>query len=299
MVYMGKQKSLFYQLKTACDTYIPHFDKHSDKRQDHDNSHVIKSLQSKQNILDFAHQFSDYIKSEFGVKQLRQITPEMCQSFIDKKCDEGCTEKTLKAYQSLLTKLEICVKHTFHLKVDFQTDLKKDLIQDRVSIKDFAFTDSEMKRILDYKGKSKCIEVIKFNAFAGCRINTCDKLLVRDIRIIDDKVYVDIRKDKGSRNRTICIESKEFVQLCKELRSGKNPNDRLFQVKSDSVNKFLRRRCEALGIRTPDGQVKSGNHSIRKNVATNYSRTHGVGKTMEFLGHGKDRHDLEKVYIKE
>ena len=44
---MGKQKSLFYQLKTACDTYIPHFDKHSDKRQDHDNSYVIKSLQAQ------------------------------------------------------------------------------------------------------------------------------------------------------------------------------------------------------------------------------------------------------------
>ena len=297
---MGKQKSLFYQLKTACDTYIPHFDKHSDKRQDHDNSYVIKSLQSKQNILDFAHHFSDYIKSEFGVKQLRQITPEMCQSFIDKKSSEGCTEKTLKAYQSLLTKLEVCVKHTFHLKVDFQTELKKDLIQDRVSIKEFAFTDNEMKRILDYKGKSKCIEVIKFNSFTGCRINSCDKLLVRDLRIVDDKVYVDIRKDKGGRNRTICIENKEFVQLCKELRSGKNPNDRLFSVKSDSVNKFIRRRCSALCIKTRDGQTKSGNHSIRKNVATNLYRKTGSGSTVsQFLGHGKCRPDIERAYIKD
>ena len=82
------------------------------------------------------------------------------------------------------------------------------------------------------------------------------------------------------------------------MRKGKNPNDKLFSVKSSSVNKFLRRRCEALNIRTPDGQIKSGNHSIRKNVATNYSKTHGVEKTMEFLGHGKDRPDLEKVYIK-
>lgn len=297
---MGKQKSLFYQLKTACDTYIPHFDKHSDKRQDHDNSHVIKSLQSKQNILDFAHQLSDYIKSEFSVKQIRQITPEMCQSFIDTKASEGCTEKTLKAYQSLLNKLEVCVKHTFHIKVDFRTEINKDLIQDRVSIKEFGFTDSEMKKILEYKGRSECFSVVKFNSFTGCRVNTCEKILVRDIHISGNTVQIDIRKDKGGRNRTITIENnKEFVQFCKELRSGKNPNDRLFSVKSDSVNKFIRRRCSALCIKTRDGQTKSGNHSIRKNVATNYSKKYGVGKTMEFLGHGKDRPDLEKVYIKE
>ena len=60
---MGKNKNIFFQIKTACE-FTPFFDKHSDKRQDHDNSHVIKSLQSKTNILDFAHQFSDYIKTE-------------------------------------------------------------------------------------------------------------------------------------------------------------------------------------------------------------------------------------------
>lgn len=295
---MGKQKSLFYQFKTCCE-FTPHFDKHSDKRQDHDNSHVIKSLQSKENILDFAKQFTDYIKCEFGVKQIKQITPEMCQSFIDKKSSEGCTEKTVKAYQSLLNKLEVCAKHTFHIKIDFRTEIKKEFLQDRISIKEFGFTDSEMKKILDYKGRSECINVVRFNSYTGCRINTCEKILVRDLHITDNKVIVDIRKDKGGRNRSIIIENKEFVKYCRELRSGKNPNDRLFNVKSDSVNKFIRRRCAALNIRTPDGQIKSGNHSIRKNVATNYSKTHGIKNTMVMLGHGKVRPDLEKVYIKE
>ena len=297
---MGKQKSLFYQFQTCCQ-FSPNYDKHSSKRQDHDNSHVVKSLQSKSNILDFAKQFTDYIKAEHpDVKKISQITQPMAQSFIDKKSSEGCTEKTIKAYQSLLNKLEVCAKHTFHIKVDFRTEINKDLIQDRVSIKEFGFTDSEMKKILDYKGRSECINVVRFNSFTGCRVNTCEKILVRDIHIVGDTVQVDIRKDKGGRNRTITIENnKEFVQLCKELRSGKNPNDRLFSVKSDSVNKFIRRCCSALGIKTPDGQTKSGNHSIRKNVATSYSKSHGVGKTMEFLGHGKDRPDLEKVYIKE
>ena len=158
-----------------------------------------------------------------------------------------------------------------------------------------------MKKILDYKGRSECFSVVKFNSFTGCRVNTCEKILVRDIHILGDTVQVDIRKDKGGRNRTITIENnKEFVQLCKELRSGKNPNDKLFNVKSDSVNKFIRRRCSALGIKTPDGQVKSGNHSIRKNVATNmYKKTGSGSKVSVFLGHGKCRPDVERAYIKE
>lgn len=298
---MGKNKSLFYQMKTACDTFVPNFDKHSDKRQEHDNSHVIKSLQSKTNILDFAHQFTDYIKTEFPeVKKISGITPEICQSFIDKKCNEGCTEKTVKAYQSLLNKIEICVNHRFHSNVNYKTEINKELIQERTSIKDFAFTNAEMEKILDYKGRSECINVVRFNAVVGCRINTCDKIKVQDVSIRNNDVFISIRNDKGGRNRTVVIENnKEFANFCRELRSGKNPNDRLFNVKSDSVNKFIRRRASALGIKTPDGQVKSGNHSIRKNVATNYSKSHGVGKTMQFLGHGKDRPDLEKVYIKE
>ena len=86
---MGKQKSLFYQFQTCCQ-FSPNYDKHSSKRQDHDNSHVVKSLQSKSNILDFAKQFTDYIKAEHpDIKKISQITPSMCQSFIDKKSSEG------------------------------------------------------------------------------------------------------------------------------------------------------------------------------------------------------------------
>lgn len=298
---MGKNKNIFFQIKTACE-FTPFFDKHSDKRQDHDNSHVIKSLQSKTNILDFAHQFSDYIKTEYPeTKKVSGITSEMCQSFIDKKCSEGCTEKTVKAYQSLLNKIEICVNHRFHSNVNYRTEINKELIQERTSIKDFAFTNAEMEKILDYKGRSQCIDVVKFNSVVGCRINTCDKIKVQDVSIKNNDVFISIRNDKGGRFRTVVIENnKEFANFCRELRSGKNPNDRLFNVKSDSVNKFIRRRCSALGIKTPDGQVKSGNHSIRKNVATNLYRKTGSGSTVsQFLGHGKCRPDIERAYIKD
>lgn len=157
-----------------------------------------------------------------------------------------------------------------------------------------------MEKILDYKGRSQCIDVVRFNSVVGCRINTCDKIKVQDVSIRNNDVFISIRNDKGGRNRTVVIENnKEFANFCRELRSGKNPNDRLFSVKSDSVNKFIRRRASALGIQR-DGKTLSGNHSIRKNVATNLYRKTGSGSTVsQFLGHGKCRPDIERAYIKD
>jgi len=135
----------------------------------------------------------------------------------------------------------------------------------------------------------------------GCRINTCDKIKVQDVSIRNNDVFIHVRNDKGGKNRTVVIENnKEFANFCRELRSGKNPNDRLFNVKSDSVNKFIRRRASALGIQR-DGLTLSGNHSIRKNVATNMYKNNGrdFGSVMTFLGHGREREDLREAYIKD
>lgn len=294
---MSKHKSLFFQFQTACP-FVKGFDKHSDKRQEHNTGHIVKSLSSKTALLDFAKQFTDYIKAEYPtVKKVSAITPSMAQSFIDKKCSEGCSIETIKTYQSYLNKFECGVRNCFNSKVSYHTEVKKDLVQERVTIKQYSFTDSEIKRILDVKKISESYRVVLFNSFTGCRINTCEKLLVRDLHIVGDKVYVYIRRDKGGRDRTICIESKEFVAVCRDFRSGKNPNDKVFNIKGDSVNKWLRNRCKALNIRTPEGLVKSGNHSIRKNFAEHCAARHGIGKTMEHLGHGKCRPDLEETYL--
>ena len=90
-------KSLFYQFNSALDMcFVLHFDKHSDKHNPQSESdHVIKSLSAKSNLKDFAHDFAAFIKSEYGVKQVKQITPDMCQSYIERKSAEGCSLKTI------------------------------------------------------------------------------------------------------------------------------------------------------------------------------------------------------------
>lgn len=94
-------KSLFYQFNSALDMcFVLHFDKHSDKHNPQSESdHIIKSLAAKGSLKDFAHDFAAFIKNEYGVKQEKEITPDMCQSYIERKVDEGCSLKTIKTYQ--------------------------------------------------------------------------------------------------------------------------------------------------------------------------------------------------------
>ena len=103
-------KSLFYQFNSALDMcFVLHFDKHSDKHNPQSESdHIIKSLSAKSNLKDFAHDFAAFIKSKYGVKQVKQITPDMCQSYIERKSAENCSLKTIKTYQSNLLKLSKC-----------------------------------------------------------------------------------------------------------------------------------------------------------------------------------------------
>ena len=91
--------------------------------------------------------------------------------------------------------------------------------------------------------------------------------------------------------------SEETAKLLREQIKGKNPQDKVFGVKKGSVNRYLRRRCEKLNICTPNGEVKSGVHSIRKLWAEQFAEKNGVVKTMVALGHGEDRKDLEDTYL--
>lgn len=289
-------KSLFYQFNSAIDMcFVPHFDKHSDKHNPQaDSTHIIKSLSAKHNLKDFAHNFTDFIKAEYSVKQIKDITPAMCESFIIRRLSEGCTIKTARAYKSSLLKLQHCSARAFHINPDYSVTIDESKAEPAVSIKEYSFTREELEKILDAPRKSQSLYALQFAYFTGCRVNTLERLEVRHIDF--QRGEITIFKDKGGRTRTIAMDEQTAKFLRERIRS-KNPQDRVFDVKKGSVNRYLRRRCEKLGICTADGRIKSGVHSIRKLHAEEYAAKHGTGATMKMLGHGEQRGDLESVYL--
>ena len=289
-------KSLFYQFNSAIDlNYRHHFNKHGDKSNpETDSSHIVKSLSAKSNLKDFAHDFSAFIKSEYGVKQVKQITPDMCQSYIERKSAEGCSLKTIKTYQSNLLKLSKCANKTFDIRTDYSVSVDESKIEKTETIKQYSFTRAEMEKILAAPRSCDSLIALNFAFQTGVRVNTLERLEVRHIDFKNGEIT--IYKDKGNRTRVLPM-SEETAKLLREQIKGKNPQDRVFAVKKGSVNRYLRRRCEKLNIRTPNGEVKSGVHSIRKLWAEETAERHGTAKTMVALGHGEDRKDLEDTYL--
>ena len=289
-------KSLFYQFNSAIDlNYRHHFNKHGDKHNpESDSSHIVKSLSAKSNLKDFAHDFAAFIKSEYGVKQVRQITPDMCQSYIERKSAEGCSLKTIKTYQSNLLKISKCANKTFNIRTDFSVTIDESKIEKTETIKQFSFTRSEMEKILAAPRSCDSLIALKFAYQTGVRVNTLERLEVRHIDFKNGEIT--IYKDKGNRTRVLPM-SEETAKLLRQQIKGKNPQDRVFAVRKGSVNRYLRRRCEKLNICTPNGEIKSGVHSIRKLWAEEFAEKNGVAKTMVALGHDEDRKDLEDTYL--
>ncbi len=289
-------KSLFYQFNSAIDlNYRHHFNKHGDKfNPETDSSHIVKSLSAKSNLKDFAHDFSAFIKSEYGVKQVKQITPDMCQSYIERKSAEGCSLKTIKTYQSNLLKISKCANKTFNIRTDYSVSVDESKIEKTETIKQYSFTRAEMEKILSAPRSCDSLTALKFAYQTGVRVNTLERLEVRHIDFKNGEIT--IYKDKGNRTRVLPM-SEETAKLLREQIKGKNPQDKVFGVKKGSVNRYLRRRCEKLNIKNEKHEIKSGCHAIRKLWAEQFAEKNGVAKTMVALGHGEDRKDLEDTYL--
>jgi len=295
-------KSLFYQFNSALDMcFVLHFDKHSDKHNSQaDSDHIIKSLSAKSNLKDFAHDFAAFIKSEYGVKLVKEITPDMCQSYIERKSAEGCSLKTIKTYQSNLLKISKCANKSFNIRTDYSVSVDESKIEKTETIKQYSFTRAEMEKILAAPRSCDSLTALKFAYQTGVRVNTLERLEVRHIDFKNNEIT--IYKDKGNRTRVLPM-SEETAKLLREQIKGKNPQDKVFGVKKGSVNRYLRRRCEKLNIRTPNGEIKSGVHSIRKlwaeETAERYGKDgkDGTKMVMSELGHSEDRKDLEDTYL--
>ncbi len=287
-------KSLFYQLYSAT-IFVPKFEKHSDKAdKQSDNSHIVKSLAAKKALNEFSHDFAGFIRSEYHVKRVVDITPAMAQHFLDSKLESGISSETAHTYRSYLAKLEKCVFRAYGTRVNYSVTIDDSKVKNTDTIKQYSFTREEMERILDAPRPSASLNALKFAYATGVRVNTLERLEVRHIDF--QKGEVLIYKDKGGRSRVLPIDE-QTAKLLRECIKGKNPQDKVFGVKKDSVNKYLRRRCEKLHITTPDGRIKSGVHSVRKLWAEQYCKAHGKGPTLKALGHGEQRNELCSIYL--
>ena len=128
---MGKTKSLGFQIHSALaeinlqdkEKRTDIFNKENDtnyktvgKREFKKNNtsiNYIFSKRSAENITEKSKTFVKFLKDNYNVKMVRNITPQMCIAFLDTK--QGCSSKTISSYKNAIEKIAIACSCKFHI----------------------------------------------------------------------------------------------------------------------------------------------------------------------------------------
>ena len=298
-------KNITYQMTSSIENaFKPGRDKHSDKKQNNNEStYKIYSYASRNEMIDFAHRFGKFIKENYPtIRQVKDIKIEQVNSYLASK--GNVTQKTMEHEVVCLNKLSLCVNKKFGISTDFKTG-RVVPVMEVARKRDVVFTKEQVKGLKDYfDTKKDCHSKTAFyigERFA-LRASEITKLQYRDIDWDNKKLH--IVDSKGKRSRAIDITQDDMVFL-KKITQGLNGKDKLIPLKPDSVCAYLNRACKHLGYENIV-RAKSSYHALRKySISVKMvekekelgSKSAAKKYCMDYLGHGKNRGDLQSVYL--
>ena len=302
-------RNINYQFKNAIDMSFDNggADKFSEKQQHTGrNMDTVYSFAERSNLLELSHQLGDYVKTNFNdVKQVANIQPHMVQDFLNVKATT-CNQNTLEQYASRIHKLEAVINTAYKSNVNWYSDLVTPvsaISQDKT--RDIATNREDFNAIMAKAedSKSQAPIAIQLAGEFGLRVSETTKLQPRDVNFETMKLH--IHESKGGRSRDLEILPHQ-VPFLEKICEGKEATERIVEIKEDSVNKWLSRTEEAIGIRAKYAEANSGIHSIRKMIAQEkfdqfradgMSQKDALDKVSEYLGHGKDRMETMQQYV--
>lgn len=277
--------------------------KHSYKNENgRGMSEKIFSFSEKYRLKDISNQLQNYIReNDSAVKQVKDITPEHIQGFLNSKIDR-CTQNTINTHAESLYKLQNTIEKTYNVKLNWREEIaipaiNKDRSHDRGA--ESVISREDYNKIIEYSREnySQSGACIILQNELGVRVEELARIKLENIDL--DKGTVAI-EGKGGR---MCIRdlSSEMKNFVKEIKEKEHDHEKLFSINGASINKQLGRIQEALGLE------KHSNHDIRRLIAQEkYDLFREEGKTIKeaanetskWLSHGEDREDmLERSYI--
>lgn len=309
---MGSLKYIFVEsIKDAFQEGRSKYDERNNPNID-TREHVY-SYSQRENLKDTACSFAKFCKVE-GVsgsnknklKQLEKRT-DLASKFLAEKQSQGCSQRTLKRYKSELAKLGVLVSNRYGRTIKFEgrVETKNSLHSDEEKVRTVAVSDKDYQRFLASKKDCQSLMAVKLSRAFGLRVSEAVKL--RPCDIDKTKGTIQIVQSKGGRDRTLSIRTEDQKEALRDLEkyTPTTATERYLNVREDSVNRYLNRGFQSLGINTYS-MHKTGCHALRKAYATErYQELRSQGdshqtawdKVSEELGHGHGREDLFKVYV--
>lgn len=285
---MGSLKNQF--VRVIDQNFAPGLNKHSYKKQKN-NKQKIPSYKYRKNLIDFACNLSNYLTTNYNIKNVKEIVPEYITAFFkDKEINsnkgKGCSHLTLIQYRSYINKLDKLIKQTYKFNAHLVDGVPAKLGGNE-KIRNLYLKQEHIDKILEekYDSKSYAVLGIKINDLFGLRAEETTKLKSGDFDLINMKVH--IINGKNGKSRELDIDTQQKLELAKEIRRKFSDEERIVKIRSKSFSQFINRSLIDLVI-DDYKNAKTSNHSIRKNAAIKELERTGDKKfTSKFLGHNR------------
>lgn len=285
-------KNLRHELRTCVmNAFKEGQNKHDIKREDKTRVGVW-SYGTKVDLLNKIDTFSAWAKDK-GINRLENVDKDLITKFLETKSNDGCTDRTVEAYRSALGRIG--------------TLMRRDWSVEKVVSRGRTAAD---------RGAESVISKDDFETLlAYCRANPSKSsvcvLLEREIGVRAGDMAYGVKIDGNSlkinsKNGKVCvreitpavrriIESEPFKAMVDE-------QGRVHAPKDDSLNKYLRRTEDKLGME------RHSFHDLRRYVAqekydefrnSGSDRTQALNKVGIWLNHGENRATMVlESYIK-
>ena len=263
----------------------------------------IFSWSSYHSRLDVACLFASYVREHYPeVREARQLTQEMAESFLLSKAST-CTTETLDCYRSNLSSLGDNINRTYS---SAHVDLKVSKVVGTTANQETrckAMTDAHIIALRDsYRPGSTGYTAVTLASIAGCRASEIVRLKPEHIEVKNANLAtVFIKGGKGNRDRTIQIRDQQGIAQLATIKASARGGERIVNCKVGSIQKSLNRHMSKLSG-SNGGSMKSeyqhtGIHAIRKNFAQkeydrhreNHTRQESLDYVSQQLGHGAGR----------
>lgn len=267
------------------------------------NKEFIFSRRTAENTVDKSKTFTKFLKENYNIKYVRDITSEMAKAFLDSRNTQN--QKTILSYKNMLYKIDVAIRLKFGCEGFYNKEIENYKIENsEKSNSKRLYSNSDIQKILSVK--SKYSNELKFMSILGCRVHELCNVKVKDINLKNMTVFI---KGKGGRPsyRPIIPTQIKFI---KDLIKGKNQDEKVFNVPVDEkktrqiIGFEIRKITKDLGL-----PVSSKCHEFRKYASQNYFHYlvdfcgYSVKDAEEItvsklLSHGKNREDLKNIYLR-
>lgn len=252
----------------------------------------IYSENTMKNYINAGVQAFQYIREEFGIKDITKITGEHIKSYLEQRASE-VEYQTLKIDMAGINKLEQAINNYNNTDVDFRSAVE-DFRQDIKLDKEYTQNINESRALLEPEKVINSIENESHKLAADMQLNYGFRL--------NEVAKIDLNKQLN--NNTLSVQAKGGQTISKELNQEhisklqELSSNGIFNINKLEYGNDLKNACEV------NSEHYTGSHALRHNYAQNQFESYAragmsynecLRATAEDLGH--HREDITHRYL--